>query len=483
MSYNPSMYAKRFESLLAGEVRKTDLSQRAPDDMPQRFESLRGYGLLPAGRTKNVTPLSLPQMVTAILAIATVKPGYAGHAGKTLSSLGPVGGTEASFQKCATLGSAVECLLQNPAALDSILELRVSDSEIYTNAHGRGAIIYRAGDTILTAHYVHQNALSLFQAGAEKEFNSRDLISSVVTEMVFYPPFFRKIIGELKREASAPLMAPVVDPQDDDEETRKEERIKRLGILRNSTFLNLAVDNQVTWPPVETVVHFEGYRLILMPTTREHTTSIHIDLVGQQITSEKAVSLINRFLSLMTWCDDNYAILQEGWSGNPIPVPVPKQNLGFTTAYHWIFDRKIPASPEARKALALYREGRNAEQNYFISYAILSYYKIIELKFGDFEGPKVRAWIAANYPALKAVEMLAREISDFEKERGNEEPQNYLSNACRVAVAHSSVTNPSDPDELPELRRLHVAAHILRALARRFIRDELGVSECPYDGS
>jgi hypothetical protein len=121
-----------------------------------------------------------------------------------------------------------------------------------------------------------------------------------LTEMVFYPSIFRKIVGELKREASAPLMPPVVDPRDDDEETRKEERTKRLGILRNSTFLNLAVDNQVTWPPVETVVHFEGYRLILMPPTREHTTSIHIDLVGQQITSEKAVSLINRFLSLMT---------------------------------------------------------------------------------------------------------------------------------------------------------------------------------------
>lgn len=43
------MYAKRFQSLLAGEVGKTDLSQRAPDDMAQRFESLRGYRLLPAG--------------------------------------------------------------------------------------------------------------------------------------------------------------------------------------------------------------------------------------------------------------------------------------------------------------------------------------------------------------------------------------------------------------------------------------------------
>jgi hypothetical protein len=400
-----------------------------------------------------------------------------------LGGLRPIGGVEASFQNCAALGSAVECLLQNPAALDSFLELRVSDSEIYTKAHGRGAITYRSGNGVLTAYYVHQNALSLFQSGAEKDFDPRELISSAVTETVFYPPFFRRIVGELKREASAPPITPVIDPRDEDEETRKEERIKRLGILRNSTFLNLAVDNQVTWPPVETVVNFERYRLILMPPTREHTTSIHIDLAGQGITSEKAVSLINRFLSLMTWCDDNYAILQEGWSGNPIPVPVPKPNLGLITAYNWFFDRKIPRSAEARKALALYREGRNAEQNYFIGYAILSYYKIIELNFGDFEGPKVRDWIAANYPALKADNTLAREVTDFEKERGNEEPQNYLSGTCRVAVAHSSVKNPSDPDELPELRRLHVAAHILRALARRFIRDELGVSECPYDGS
>lgn len=477
------MYARRFESLLAEEVGKTDLSQRAPDDMPQRFESLRGYRLLPAGRTKNVTPLSLAQMAAAILAITTVKPGFAGLAGKTLGSLRPVGGVEASFQECATLGGAVECLLQNAAALDSFLELRVSDSEIYTNAHGRGAITYRSGDGFTTAYYVHQNALSLFQSGAEEDFNPRDLISSAVTETVFYPPFFRRIVSALKHEDSAPPMPPVIDPRDEDEETRKEERIKRLGILRNSKFLNLAVDNQVTWPSIETVVPFEGYRLILMPPTREHTTSIHIDLVGQRISSEKAVSLINRFLSLMAWCDDNYAILQEGWSGNPIPVPVPKQNLGLITSYNWFFDRKIPGSAEARKALALYREGRNAEQNYFIGYAILSYYKIIELKFGDFEGPKVRDWIAANYPALQADNTLAREIADFEKARGNEEPQNYLNSACRVAVAHSSVKNPSDPDELPELRRLHVAAHILRALARRFIRNEFGVSDCPYDGS
>src|SRR5260370_6201078 len=477
------MFAKRFESLLSAEVAKTDLSQRPPDDIAQRFESLRGYRLLPAGRTKNVTHLSPAQMAAAVLSIATVKPGFAGLAGKTLSGLRPVGGVQASFQGCATLGDAVESLLENPVMLASLLELRVYDSEIYINAHGRGAITYRSGGSVMTAYYVHQNAVSLFRPGADEDFDHCELISSAVAETVFYAPLLLSIANELTKEASAPPMPAAIPPEDEDEQTRKEERTKRLGILPSSRFLNLGVDNQVTWPPEETIVIFEGYRLILMPPTRDHTTSIHIDLVGQSITSEKAVSLINRFLSLMTWCDDNFAILQEGWSGSPIPVPVPKPNLGFTTAYDWIFDRKIPASPEARKALALYREGRNAEQNYFISYALLSYYKIIELKFGDFEGPKVRGWIAANYTALKADQTLASAIADFERERGNEEPQKYLNSACRVAVAHSSVTNPSDPDDLPELRRLHVAAHILRALARRFIGDELGVSECPYDGS
>jgi hypothetical protein len=183
------MYAKQFESLLAVEIGKTDLSQRAPDDVSRRFESLRGYCLLPAGRTKNVTPLSFQQMATAILAMATVRPGYAGFAGNTLSNLRPVGEVDASFQNYLTLGIAVESLLQNPTALDSLLELRVSDSKIYTNAHGRGAITYHSGDQVLTAHYVHQNAHSLFLSGTEKEFDPRALISSAVTEMVFYRLF------------------------------------------------------------------------------------------------------------------------------------------------------------------------------------------------------------------------------------------------------------------------------------------------------
>jgi hypothetical protein len=272
-----------------------------------------------------------------------------------------------------------------------------------------------------------------------------------------------------------------VDPQDEVEETRKDERAKRLGLLPHSKFLNLGVDNQVTWPREETVIAFEGYRFVLLPKTGQDTTSIHIDLVGQKINPERAITLINRLLSLMTWCDDQFAILQEGWSGNPVPVPVKKRDLAFTTSNVWLFDRKIPASPEAQKALAIYREGRNAEQNYLISYAVLSYYKIVELRHKG--KSEARSWFDKTYATLKTDLRLADEIKRFETARGTERPGDYLYRACRVAVAHANKPFSSDPDDPGEAKRLHIAAHILRALARRFIREELGVSESSYDGS
>jgi len=477
------MFANRFASLLTDEGSNTDLAPREPADIYHRFESLRGYRLLPIGRTKNVTHLSSAQMAAAILSTVTTKPGFAGPAATMLKGLRPVGGTAASFNGCGSLGEAVGCLIENSEALASFVELRVSDSEIYTSAHGRAAIVYRRGDTLKTAYYVGQTSIVTQQAGAEQSFDPRDTISSVVTETIFYPPLFQRIYHALKREAFMPQVTPAIDPRDEEEETRKEERARRLGLSPRSRFLNYGVDNQVTWPPQETVVMFEGHRFVLMPKTAEHTTSIHIDLAAQGISAEHATSLINRFLSLLTWCDDQYAILQDGWSGNPVPVPVPKRELAFTTAHTWIFGRKVPDSPDARNALAIYREGRNAEQNYLISYAILSYFKVIEIKFKNGEGKKVQNWIVANYQTLKADKNMAREIAAFELECGGEEPQTYLNKACRVAVAHASVDHPSDPDELTELRRLHVVAHILRALARRFIAEELHVSDCSYDGS
>src|SRR5262249_19706785 len=296
------------------------------------------------------------------------------------------------------LGKVVEAVLDNSSTLDSLIEIRVSDSEIYNNAHCRASVEYVSGDRKETANFVLKNGVSLLQPGAEKTFDPRQLISSVITETVFYPAFFRRLVGELKEEI--PHLTPpfVTDLEEDDEENRKEERARRLGLTARSVFLNVGVDNHVAWPREETMVDFEGYKLILLPKTRENTTSVHVDLHENQLTSEDALTLINRFLSVLTWCDDQFAILQGGWSGNPVPVAVPKRDLALHTAHHWIFNRQIPKPNEAKIAIALYREGRNAQQNYLISYAVLSYYKIIELKYHREDTKK---WLRENFIVLK----------------------------------------------------------------------------------
>lgn len=43
--------------------------------------------------------------------------------------------------------------------------------------------------------------------------------------------------------------------------------------------------------------------------------------------------------------------------------------------------------------------------------------------------------------------------------------------------------NRSDADESDEIRRLHVASHVLRGLARCLIRTEIGVSDILFSGT
>ena len=190
-----------------------------------------------------------------------------------------------------------------------------------------------------------------------------------------------------------------------------------------------------------------------------------------------ARTVVNRFLSLMTWCDDQFAVAQDGWAGNPVPTPVPRRNLAFTTAHHWVFDRKIPTDDDVLRALALYREGRNAEQNYLVSFAVLNYYKIIEIRTNE-----TIKWLEGAFPL---VEKKLRDdvLRIFHMERGTLSVGRHIVAYYRTAVAHAlETTVRSDPDCADEARRLHIGAEILRELARHFISAELKVSDSPYSG-
>jgi len=361
------MYASTLQELLFRLCQKSELSQQSFPEYTERFNSLRGYNLLPRGREQRARQLTDHQIASAVLSLVSTRPGWAGHTSLMLGDLKPVGGIRASFFAATSVADAIAIAISKEEALKCFIRLTVSVGETGTNSSGGAELIYKRDGEMKIAYFVPNLAVTYQQPGAEQAFdpNSR-LVSPASREMSFTRNFFKEIAEACEMAKRFPR-PPDGDGSEYDEEEARQARYKKLGVRPGSRFLNIGVDNQVTWPKEETLVKFDRYHFVTMPKTKENIQSIHFDLTANRVNEEQANTIVNRFLSIMTWCDDQFAIAQDAWSGNPVPAPVPRTNLAFTTAYTWIFDRKIPEDAEARRALALYREARNAEQNYMVS--------------------------------------------------------------------------------------------------------------------
>lgn len=363
------MFAKNLEIILCALCEKSDFTGASPNEVSDRFNSLRGYGMLPRGREKRDQPLTNGEVAASILGLATTYPRWAGHAATVLCNMLPVGGASASFFGASTLRESIGLILEDAAARDSVVKLTVSGAERAINSNGSATLQYEISGAQRWAFFVRREAVSLMQSGAEKNFDADQLYSPMRRETTFGRAFFDRIVREIINAKAFPAL-PAGDGSEYDAEEIKQARYRKLGVIRGSRFLNVGVDNQVTWPKEETLVQFDRYHLVLMPKTSDFVQSIHVDLTTNKLTTKTARTVINRFLSIMTWCDDGFAIAQDGWAGNPIPVAVRRRDLAFLTAHQWLFERKIPSSADARRALALYREARNAQQNFMISYAV-----------------------------------------------------------------------------------------------------------------
>jgi hypothetical protein len=473
-----NMFAKNLEYLLTNFCQKSDVSRVDRADVPNRFESLRSYGKLPQGRENRAKRLSSAEITAAIFGLVPVSPNWAGHTATILGDMLPVGGADNSFHGAVNLTAAIELLLEDSAARNHFSFLTLSVAERFTNSHGSAVCYYLDGEILRQAAFVSKMATSLQQPGAERDFDINKTHAPMSRAVIFNAAFFERIAREVARSAMLP--EPAGDGSEYNAEEALQARFKALGVRTGSRFMNIGVDTQVTWPKEEVLIKFDRYHLVLMPKTKDNTQSIHVDLYANQLNDDQAMTVINRFLSVLSWCDDQFAISEGGWSGNPVPVAVSKRNLGFVTAYEWPFHRNISPSDEIRRALALHREGQNAEEASLTSYAVLSYFKIIEIRYPT--GKKVKNWIAQNFPAIAASTGNDAQIKDFMAACGSETPENYIYDACRLAVAHASIDHPSDADDLNEIRRLHSASYVLRQLARHMISQELGVSDNIYSG-
>ena len=408
--------------VLLNICRTSDASWDDPSDMSRRFEALRGYGKLPRGRENRGKRLADAAIAHAVLGLTPKLPGWAGHAAIVLGKLRPVGGLSASFLRSPTLLDALKRLLTSEESRGALVSVTLSMAEAGTISSGLAFLHCRDGDEVRTVSFASQLAASSLQPEAEKTFDPLHRHAPASRHLVLNQRFFNRLA--LQVECSLRRAEPAGDGSEYDGDDAHRARYKALRIGPQSRFLNIGVNTQVVWPKQETLVEFGTYRLVLMPKTAQKTQSIHVDLHSNRLTDREAMTVVNRFLSVMAWCSDQFAISEEAWSGNPAPVPVSRRDLAFVTTHHWIF--------------------------------------ITALWTGDNED---------------------LDRSRFDSSRGAESPEVYLWSACRVAVAHASVKRPSDADDMAEINRLHAASSVLRRLARYMISHELSVSDQMFSGT
>ncbi|MEL6913693.1 MAG: methylamine utilization protein MauJ [Pseudomonadota bacterium] len=461
------MYAKNLSLLLHRELSE----QLSYDETLRRFESLRGYGQLPRGRDRAAQRLTNDEIARSVLGYVPSQGSLAGHVALIMSDLRAVGGISASFRESGSLIDAMTALLSKDENCSVLVSLTLSKARIPGNDEYQANLLFEEDGHRKTTSYVSKYALTLAAAGAEKNFDHDRALSTNTRQLALNREFFHQLKRDV--DASRHLDRPLeTDWREYETEEERNAFHERLGARRGSTFLNLGVDTTVTWPKEPTRVEFGAHHFVLFPKTKKNSHSISIDLHHERITAKDARTLLNRFLSILSWCDDRHAILREGWSGNPVPVPVPRRDMAFSTMMTWLFYRSLPEDEALLNCLSYYREGLNAAEAGIASQEVLSFFKVFEMRR---DARKAKKWIKCVF-ADACANVHERTLEQFRSDRGEFEIEDYCYN-CRVAAGHASKKFKSDADKSFETRRLSVAAEIMRALARHYIRTKYHFSD------
>jgi hypothetical protein len=182
------MRAKRLEAILCEEMAIGEA------EMVQRFQKLRDMRLLPTSRGRNAEDIASDAVVFGLLSVVADRPGFAGMTANRLRSLVPVGGWERGFAQAKTFGAALEAALSDEALLGSVREIRITDDEVYTNSHGRGAIFYVSDGVERSTYYIGGETLT-----SSESYDPRALLSSMIHEVVIFPDVLKRIAYELRQ--------------------------------------------------------------------------------------------------------------------------------------------------------------------------------------------------------------------------------------------------------------------------------------------
>jgi hypothetical protein len=235
------------------------------------------------------------------------------------------------------------------------------------------------------------------------------------------------------------------------------------------------IQTPLTPENVEQEIIVEGYRMVLVAgEDGEHDTLItYIPKVQPGQTELLPAEYLNlRTLSALAWKYGRPFSQYLGFGGSPLLVweGKPRPTLPHAGFYN-LENVQYPPDPNARRALAFYRQGLIQADAFF---KFLGYYRVVELAAGRGGGKAQVGWIMGVLPKIKDGEVQNRvgELSHVAP------VGDYLYESGRCAVAHAGV-NPrdpiTDPDNPQDLDRILADMPVVKALAEYAIRFDFHV--------
>lgn len=227
-----------------------------------------------------------------------------------------------------------------------------------------------------------------------------------------------------------------------------------------ANWLNLPVMGHAIWPIEDTTISFSGCEIHIKPASRDTEQSLHVDL--SKHSEIDAHTAINRFLSVLSWCDKvPVRVMWErgGWSGSQEPVAIPRDSsrtIGSCICKQYPFFRSLEQNSKAQLALALFREALNSIS---IPGKFLGFFKILNTKWNDrniVNGIQDMLKRLTDEDALARVKALEAKSIDI---------PSYLYKEGRCAIAHAFQDPLVDPDDWDDSFRIASDIPLIRALA------------------
>jgi hypothetical protein len=252
-------------------------------------------------------------------------------------------------------------------------------------------------------------------------------------------------------------------------------------------FLNCAVSTGIEWPKADTTFGFGTWEIIAFVPTQQHDASLHIDVAAHHLISASGLSVLNQLLSIAAWLDDIYAVQLYGSMGTTEPNRQTRQTREFPISIMqgWCNSWKPVEDERKRLALAIYREAVNMAQFHSLRFAVVGFYRVLEVIWPDgrlrgaqmeehlneiLAGDPIWLWLLRN--------------GAYDGEATSKAVAAYLSKECRNAAAHASGKKKGviiNPDDGIDQYRMRSAGSILRKLAYEAMQHDLGISRNRWD--